>query len=93
VLVVGADVANPESFVVRHNAARSRAGATVDLAYLGQLSDDAVPQIAATFARNPALVRALVGCGEHPRGVSRLNLSVLQASSTRDAACRGRVRP
>ena len=92
VLVAGADVANPEAFVVRHNVARSRAGATIDLGYLGTLSADAIPQIAASFRGRPALVRHLAGCGT-PQGVGRLNLAEDRAVSIRDRVCGRRAGP
>jgi hypothetical protein len=88
VLVAVANVANPEAYVVAHNAARSRAGASVDVEYLGTLSDDAVPQIADTFGRRPALVRALVHCAREADGVSRLNRAVRRAAAIRREACR-----
>jgi hypothetical protein len=51
VLVMFANVLNPEAFVVRHNVARSDSGSPLDLRYLGTLSDDAVPAVADAFAR------------------------------------------
>jgi hypothetical protein len=88
VLIVGANIANPEAYVVGHNAARARSGATIDVDYLGTLSDDAVPEIAETFRSRPWLVRQLIDCPHAANGVSRLNLSVLFASATRHTACR-----
>ena len=93
VLVVGANIANPEAYVVAHNAARSRSGATIDLDYLGTLSADAVPRIAETFRRDPVRVRRLIGCKDTATGVSRWNLAEQRASVIRDARCRGRPAP
>ena len=60
-LVVVADVADPEAFVVRHNLARAEAGAELDLGYLFELSDDAVPALA------DGLTTAASPCGALPR--------------------------
>ena len=92
VLIVVANAANPEAYVVHHNTARSRSGASVDLRYLGTLSDDAVPQIATTFRHDPAGVRRLVGCA-NAAGVSRVNLAVERASEVRASVCRRRTSP
>jgi two-component system sensor histidine kinase BaeS len=92
VLIVAANVANPEAYVVRHNTARARSGASVDLRYLGTLSDDAVPQIAETFRDDRAGVRRLIGCKDAD-GVSRVNLAAERASEVRTSVCRGRVSP
>ncbi len=88
VLIVAANVANPEAYVFAHNVARSRAGATVDLAYLHTLSDDAVPQMAETLRHQPVRLRRLVGCEDSTTGVSRLNLAVQRADAIRNSACR-----
>ena len=88
-LVLFADVVNPEAFVVRHNAERSRTGASVDLGYLGSLSDDAVPQIVETFGRstNRAVVRDAIHCRRLVHGVTRFNLSVDSAAGVRHTVC------
>jgi len=52
VALVGWNVMNPEQLVVERNLARTQEGADLDTAYLWQLSDDAVPAIAAML---PAL--------------------------------------
>ncbi|MEO6469087.1 MAG: DUF4173 domain-containing protein [Acidimicrobiia bacterium] len=84
-LVLFADIVNPEAFVVRHNAARSRTGATLDLGYLGSLSDDAVPQIVETFGQpaNRAVVRDAIRCRRHAHGVARFNVGVDSAAGVR----------
>jgi hypothetical protein len=130
VLVVGADLANPEAFVVRHNLARADAadvdlavaidadgdgelgpysdvdrgsdpdregtdgGGTdgLDLVYLSQLSDDAVPALgdAAAATDDPRLRDALVltlGCGDDDTGVAALNLGAARASAVRRDLC------
>src|SRR6185503_12542824 len=48
-IVLFANVANPEAFVVRHNLDRVADGADLDVGYLRRLSDDAVPAIAAAI--------------------------------------------
>ncbi len=88
-LVLFADVINPEAFVVRHNAARSQTGATTDLAYLGSLSDDAVPQIVETFGQpaDRAVVRGAIHCHRLVHGVTRWNVSVDSAAGVRRTLC------
>ncbi len=88
-LVLFADIANPEAFIVRHNAARARTAATVDLGYLSSLSDDAVPQIAETFERPMfrTVLRDAIDCQRRLRGVSRFNVSVDAAAGVRRTAC------
>ena len=88
-LVLFADIVNPEAFIVRHNAARARTAATVDLGYLGSLSDDAVPQIAETFDRpmNRAVLRDAIHCWRRVDGVSRFNVSVDAAAEVRRTVC------
>lgn len=96
-LVVAADVADPEAFVVRHNVARAERGATFDGDYLATLSDDALPAVVAEQARTRAagetdLERALdpaLRCDRTPHGATTLNLAVAEAASTRRAACAG----
>ena len=84
VLVVVADVADPEAFVVRHNLARAQAGAELDLAYLFELSDDAVPALADGLDDGRVAVR----CAPPPHGVAALNLAVAHAEGVRRDACR-----
>ena len=52
VVLVGWNVVNPEQLVVERNLARAQQGAELDTDYLWQLSDDAVPLLAAAL---PAL--------------------------------------
>lgn len=84
-LVVVANLTNPEGFVVTHNVARASQGAEVDAAYLAELSDDAVPAIAAAIERTPEpdlrrRLQAALDCD--PRsGVERLNVSRARAAT------------
>ena len=82
-LVVVADVADPEAFVVRHNLARAEAGAELDLGYLFELSDDAVPALADGLDDGRVAVR----CSPPPHGVAALNLAVARAEDVRHEAC------
>ena len=88
-LVLFADIVNPEAFIVRHNAERARTAATVDLGYLGSLSDDAVPQIAETFDRrmDRAVLRDAIRCWRRVGGVSRFNVSIDAAAGVRRTVC------
>ena len=87
VLVVTADVANPEAFVARHNLTRAAAGAELDPAYLSELSDDAVPAVAVAWdeadAEGRAELRPALRCDEDPTGASALNLAVQRADAIR----------
>jgi hypothetical protein len=91
VLVLVADVANPEAYVARHNLARAQDGAELDPAYLAQLSDDATPILVAAYEQagpeGRAELEPALRCGEGPDGVARLNLSAARATAARDGAC------
>jgi hypothetical protein len=92
VLVIAADLANPEAFVVSHNVARLRAGAELDVHYLVGLSDDAVPAIAqaSRSVEDPALreaIGAAVRCQDRRGGAANLNLGVARAAEARRAGC------
>ncbi|MDP9388888.1 MAG: DUF4173 domain-containing protein [Actinomycetota bacterium] len=94
VLVVLADLADPEAFVVRHNVARASSGAQLDVSYLGRLSDDAVPALAGALAdaRPGPEVDALAAalrCGEERTGARALNLAARRAAAARREVCRG----
>jgi hypothetical protein len=92
VLVVMAGLGDAEAFVVRHNLGRAADGAELDTAYLADLSDDAVPAIAAgigdTGDRVPdhALLVAL-RCGEDLDGVAALNRAAARAADARERHC------
>ena len=88
-LVLFADIVNPEAFIVRHNAERARTAATVDLGYLGSLSDDAMPQIAETFDRriNRTALRGAIHCRRWVDGVSQFNVSIDAAVEIRRTRC------
>lgn len=80
---------NPEAFIVRHNAERARTAATVDLGYLGSLSDDAMPQIAETFERPMfrTALRGAIHCRRWVNGASQFNVSVDAAAQIRRTRC------
>jgi hypothetical protein len=92
VLVIVANVANPEAFVARHNLERAKDGAELDIGYLSELSDDAVPTIVGAIdretdpARRAALRRAL-RCRDTSPGVASLNLAARQADAMRAKYC------
>lgn len=91
VLVVAADVADPEAFVARHNLTRAEQGAELDPSYLAELSDDAVPAVAAAWdaadpARRAELAPAL-RCGDEADGVDALNRSTRRADAIRSERC------
>lgn len=91
--VVGfANVADPEAFIVRHNIARAESGAALDPAYLGGLSDDAVPAIARAVERGSSGVaidslRAALRCGDDATGAASVNIAVARAADARRRAC------
>ena len=90
VLIVAADAANPEAFVVRHNVDRAADGAELDADYLTLLSGDAVPAYLDAVRTAPAdlrpeLVRAFAQCpAEEADGVATLNLGAARAADALD---------
>lgn len=87
-LVLVADVVGAEAFVARHNVERAAEGADLDVVYLGELSDDAVPAIAdAVDGTDDARVRAslLAGlfCDVDRSGAAALNVSAVRAAEVR----------
>lgn len=86
-LVVLADVADPEAFVVRHDVARARSGVVLDAGYLRHLSDDAVPAILAAEHGSPGpqaaqALRDAAACTDRRRGAAALNLAAVRAESS-----------
>jgi hypothetical protein len=59
-LLLGLNVVNPESVVVRHNVALAERTGRFDPAYLAELSDDAVPTLVGELARLAETDRAEV---------------------------------
>lgn len=92
VLVVVANVMDPEAFVARHNLDRASEGAELDVGYLAGLSDDVLPVLADAIddetdpIRREELYLAL-RCGEHAHGVAALNLAARRASGLRADYC------
>lgn len=91
-LLLGANLANPEAFVVRHNVARAATGAEVDTSYLSSLSDDAVPALVTAAEATDDLVLqsrlvAALDCAQDHAGVARANLAHVLASRTRARHC------
>jgi hypothetical protein len=83
VLVLVADLLNPEAFVARHNLDRADQRADLDLAYLDGLSADAVPVLANALDERGGALR----CSPPPQGVAALNLAVARADDARREAC------
>ncbi|HEY8547017.1 MAG TPA: DUF4173 domain-containing protein, partial [Acidimicrobiales bacterium] len=88
-LVVLADVAGAEAFVVRHNVARARDGAELDRAYLGTLSDDALPALVDELGAGAAWVLDCDDPNAGKTGVAALNLGAQRAEDARATACAG----
>jgi hypothetical protein len=89
-LILAADILNPEAFVVRHNLDRAADGAELDVAYLAQLSDDAMPAIAGALGdplHHP--LRLALRCEHDSIGVAQINLAVTRAAHERDRLCGG----
>jgi hypothetical protein len=96
-LVLVADLANPEAFVVHHNAAWAAADGdrALDVAYLQGLSDDAVPAMVdelggdafAPAADFFAYERSPMSCDDETTGVAALNWAVGRAADAREGAC------
>ncbi len=87
-LVLVADVADPEAYVVRHDVARAAQGAPLDGSYLAGLSADAVPTLVrarsdATDTDVQAELDRALRCTGRPNGVTRLNLAEHRASDRR----------
>lgn len=92
VLLVVANLVDPEALVARHNVERAAEGAELDLDYLGSLSDDAAPVLAGAFdaERDPVRRKALLfalGCPDDRGGAAALNISVARAADLRSARC------
>ena len=89
--VLVADVANPEALVVRHNVDRARDGADLDVGYLVELSDDAVPAVAAALdaggAPGAGRLPDALRCRDRASGARAVNLAVQRADAVRDEAC------
>lgn len=92
-IVVFANAADPEAFIVRHNVARAAAGATLDPNYLRALSDDAVPAIARAVEQARAgvevgMLREALRCGDDVTGAASMNVAVARAADIRRRLCR-----
>ena len=94
VLLLLLNVANPEAAVVRHNVERAVHTQKVDPAYLGELSDDAVPALVSALPRLPEPARsdvlaAVCDAAEPPfGGVWATNTSRRRAMDARRQVCR-----
>jgi hypothetical protein len=91
-LVVFVNVLNPEAFIVRHNVAHAASGHELDPIYLGTLSDDAVPAIAAALGRTSGgserlVLRRALRCDTQTTGVAALNVAAARAERVRRRLC------
>ncbi|MDQ1478549.1 MAG: hypothetical protein QOE62_3778 [Actinomycetota bacterium] len=92
VLIMVANVANPEAFVVHHNIARAERGHAFDPGYLVGLSDDAFPAVVGAMEHSRAndvraALRQVISCGSPSTGVAALNLAASRADATRRQFC------
>lgn len=93
VLLLGLNVANPESVVVRHNVAHAERTGRFDPAYLAELSEDAVPTLVGELPRLAEADRAEVLlrlCPPEPlrfKGWAAYNVSLDVAYEKLVAAC------
>lgn len=97
-ILLGLNVANPEALVVRHNLSRSDGTVDdrLDAAYVGSLSEDAVPAAVAALddlgAPTRAEVLAQLDCDDPPEageGWAAANLARIRADLARLEACSG----
>jgi hypothetical protein len=92
-LLLGLNVANPESVVVRHNVAHAERTGRFDPAYLGQLSEDAIPTLLGELPRLAETDRAEVLrrlCPPEPlrfKGWAAYNVSLDVAYEKLASAC------
>jgi hypothetical protein len=91
-LLMVANVANPEAFVVRHNVARAEHGHAFDPGYLDRLSDDAVPAFVDRIDHSPSAsvrraLRDAFTCRPRRIGAAALNVAALRADRARRQLC------
>lgn len=91
VVALTLNLADPEAAVVRHNVARGLSGHEVDPAYLADLSDDAVPALAAALPTLAPTTRGVVSAaicagGGAGSGLS-WNRSAQRAADAREQVC------
>jgi Domain of unknown function (DUF4153) len=91
-LLMVANVANPEAFVVHHNVARAERGHAFDPGYLARLSDDAVPTLVDRINRSPrpavrVALRDTFPCRARPIGAAALNVAARRADHSRRQLC------
>jgi hypothetical protein len=91
-LIVIANIANPEAFVVHHNITRAEHGHELDPGYLGGLSDDAVPAVVdaidhSTSGAVRTALRDAFSCGPRSTGAAALNVAAIRADDARRQLC------
>ncbi|MDP9331999.1 MAG: DUF4173 domain-containing protein [Actinomycetota bacterium] len=95
-LIMVANIANPEAFVVHHNITRAEHGHEFDPGYLSRLSDDAVPALVDAIDRSPsnvvrAALREAFSCPSRPIGPAALNIATIRATEARRQLCSERA--
>jgi hypothetical protein len=91
-LLMVANIANPEAFVVHHNVRRAEHGHGFDPGYLDRLSDDAVPALVDRIDHSPSnavrvALREAFMCRPRPIGAAALNVATTRADDARRAFC------
>jgi hypothetical protein len=91
-LIMIANVANPEAFVVHHNITRAEHGHALDAGYLGGLSDDAVPAVVDAIHHSRsgpvrAALRDAFSCESRSSGAAALNVATIRADEARRQLC------
>jgi hypothetical protein len=91
VLVLLANLGNPEAFVVHHNVSRAGDDVELDVYYLEDLSDDAVPALVSAAPtldqRDRRELRASLCRRNDAIGAAALNVSASQAADARHEFC------
>lgn len=95
-LIMLANVANPEAFVVHHNITRAEHGHEFDPHYLAGLSDDAVPAVIAAIHHSSSkavrvALREAFSCRSRASGAAALNAATIHADDARRDLCSPRA--
>jgi hypothetical protein len=99
-ILLALNVVNPEAAIARHNLNRSNAPVSIDAGYLTDLSDDAIPTLAALLPHLSPDVRGIVVaqiCTDAPataehHGPAAWNLGRSRAKTVRTWLCEGQAK-